>query len=123
MSSWLAQSTEILLNQMPSAPSCPEPCANTSGIKYSITLAKDTTMLPPAQFLIPIRKIANTYHSSLMKINKQLFPATTREKILNFGSSINSQLPKKSNTSLPFPWHLFSQNNSSQESRLVLLQD
>lgn len=124
MSSWFAQSTEILLNQIPSTPSCPEPCTNISGIKYSITLAKDTTMLSSAQLLIPMQgKIANNYPPSLMKINKQLFPATTREKILNFGSSINSQLPRKSCASTSSPWHLFSQNNSSQESRLVLLQE
>lgn len=124
MSSWFAQSTEILLNQIPSTPSCPEPCTNTSGIKYSITLAKDATILSPAQLLIPMQgKIANNYSSSLMKINKQFFLATTRAKILNFGSSINSQLPRKSYASTSSPWNLFSQNNSSQESRLVLLQE
>lgn len=124
MSSWFSQSTEVLLNQSPCIPSCPENSAQTSSIKYSITLAKDGKILDSAKLLIHEQgKAVKSNESNLVKISKQLLPATTREKILSFGNSINSQLPRRDSSSIASPWNLFSQNNSSQESRLTLLQD
>ncbi|EPP37573.1 hypothetical protein BOKEGFJH_00501 [Chlamydia avium] len=124
MSSWFAQSIEISLNQTPSVPDGPE-CLNSPNIKHSITLAKDISSMSSARMAIykQGKIIENHQNNPLKKIDKQLLPATTREKILRFGSSLNSQLPRKECSSPSSPWTLFSQSSSFQEIRRSLLQD
>ncbi|WP_348662961.1 hypothetical protein [Chlamydia vaughanii] len=123
MSSWLAQSTEILLNQTPYIPDGPKHSESTPEIKYSITLASDSTMLPLAKYLMDKQgKIFSKQQEYAPVVEKQVTSANTREKILQFGSSLNSQLPKKEQASTSSPWNLFSQK-SSQESMKALLQD
>ncbi|AAP05482.1 hypothetical protein [Chlamydia caviae] len=123
MSSWLAQSTEILLNQQPYIPDSPKQSEALSDIKYSITLAPESLGKSLKLFSETLTKTVFTKNEGKTVLNKQLTLASAREKILHFGSSLASQLPKKAqSSSSSSPWNLFSQKNS-KESMQALLKD
>ncbi|MEF9497412.1 hypothetical protein [Chlamydia sp. 04-14] len=123
MSSWLAQSTEILLNQQPYIPDSPKQSEGISNIKYSITLAPESLGKSLQKFFTDkLSKTSCIKSEGQVIANKQLTPASSREKILQFGSSLASQLPKKEQASTSSPWNLFSQKNS-KESMKSLLKD
>ncbi|BAE81047.1 conserved hypothetical protein [Chlamydia felis Fe/C-56] len=123
MSSWLAQSTEILLNQQPYISEGSKQSESTLNIKYSITLSSESSeKVLPKFFTDKQSKHYSTKTVEQTFSNKQLTAASPREKILQFGSSLASQLPKKEQTSSSSPWNLFSQK-SSKESMKSLLQD
>ncbi|QXE28152.1 hypothetical protein [Chlamydia buteonis] len=123
MSSWLAQSTEILLNQQPYIPDTPKQSEATSSIKYSITQATESSGKSLTKIFINKQcERLLTKDEEKVVTNKPLTPVSPREKILQFGSSLASQLPKKEQTSSSSPWNLFSQKNS-KESMSALLKD
>lgn len=96
MSSWLAQSTEILLNQQPYIPDSPKQSEATSSIKYSITQATESSGQSLTKIFINKQcERLLTKDEEKVVTNKPLTPASPREKILQFGSSLASQLPKK----------------------------
>ncbi|WP_375793085.1 hypothetical protein O1W69_02940 [Chlamydia sp. 12-01] len=121
MSSWLAQSTEILLNQQPYIPDNPKQSEGTSSIKYSIIVATESSGKSLEKFFTNrLSKALSTKNDGQIITDKQLTPASSREKILQFGSSPASQLPKKEQTSSSSPWNLFSQKNSKESMRTLL---
>lgn len=123
MSSWLAQSTEILLNQQPYIPDSPKQSEATSSIKYSITQATESSGQSLTKIFINKQcERLLTKNAEKVVTNKPLTPASPREKILQFGSSLASQLPRKEQTSSSSPWNLFSRTNS-KESMTALRKD
>ncbi|AFS20863.1 conserved membrane protein [Chlamydia psittaci GR9] len=123
MSSWLAQSTEILLNQQPYIPDSPKQSEATASIKYSITQATESSGQSLTKIFINKQSERLLTKDDVQVVtNRPLTPASPREKILQFGSSLTSQLPRKEQTSSSSPWNLFSQKNS-KESMTALLKD
>lgn len=110
MSSWLAQSTEILLNQQPYIPDSPKQSEATASIKYSITQATESSGQSLTKIFINKQSERLLTKDDVQVVtNRPLTPASPREKILQFGSSLTSQLPRKEQTSSSSPWNLFSQ--------------
>ncbi|EPP34855.1 hypothetical protein CP10139811_0456 [Chlamydia ibidis] len=114
MSSWLAQATEIMLTQSPYiSDNCTEVSQN---FNYTITYSPET---PPLSSLLSRffnKQTSSVKDNSSQTISKSVTVATPKEKILYFGSSLSSQLPKnQESTTSSSPWHLFTTTHSKQE--------
>lgn len=123
MSSWLSQSTEITLSQQPYCPDSPSSSEGSSCLpKHEIT----TTLTTPKNYIYSIQKYIKT---SFSQANKQADSTPTHsfsykvvsaiEKVLLFGSSITSQLPKKAQTTTSSPWNLFSHSQYKGDKTLL----
>lgn len=110
MSSWFSQSTEILLSQKTYCLDTPQNSATPSSSslsKYKITLFPNKTndfskLIKISSPAFQAKKETSSSSLSSCKV------ASSKEKILQFGSSITSQLPKKAQTTTSSPWNLFS---------------
>ncbi|WP_201456245.1 hypothetical protein [Chlamydia sp. 17-3921] len=123
MSSWLSQANEILLNQTSFSPEISQ-AQKPKVIPYTITLASPSTAPSFSKMLFTkLCNSENSYKESSKSLNREVSAATTRQKILMFGSSLSSQLPKTvSSSPSSSPWNLFS-NQNSREAKKTLLQE
>lgn len=121
MSSWLSQANEVLLNQASFIPDTPEKEQKVS-YTFKLTLATPTTIPPFTKMLTS--KLWSSKQSSLQEpklLSKEISVATAREKILVFGSSLYSQLPKTSSSATTSsPWNLFSHQSSPMTKQTLL---
>lgn len=115
MSSWFAQATDIVLSQSPDIPDASTPVSQSETFPFSCSLSTETT--PPC-----IQKIfANCFSRSKSspKPLAKLQLATSKERILLFGSSPSSQLSATIRTTTSSPWNLFSQHHTKTPLRTL----
>lgn len=122
MSSWLSLSAEIALNQTPDIPDHVESTSDASKPSYSVSLLSEASILPVAKTLI--RQVQGVWQGqpATQRHAHTLQPTTPRDRILRFGASYPSQLPKpptgstRSSSSL---WNLLSTHTSKPLHNLV----
>lgn len=119
MSSWLAQSTELLLSQTPYLSDAKEPPVPTSSSKHVFTYSPESASSTPvhkvfsrAQAQQPSPSSKNAYSSCKI--------ASSREKILQFGCSFSSQVTQQKSVSKGSPWNLFSQKSAVKQTKQLM---
>lgn len=119
MSSWLAQSVEITLTQAPYASEEPKEIVKTP--KHTVTKVPETFLSCIRPSFFSKWRLHN--HSKVsLPFPPVVRTATLRDKVLRFGSSLTSQLPRKEKTTTSSPWNMFSQGQSKEHIRTLRAQ-
>ncbi|ANH78813.1 hypothetical protein [Candidatus Chlamydia sanziniae] len=118
MSSWLSQTNEIFLNEAPYIPEDPKTQESIGTFPYSM-VTSSSTISPVLQKLFANKQRCTHSPRGNSKFFNEISVATSREKMLVFGSSFSSQLPKMSKASASSPWGLFTNQNCKEATKVL----